>query len=124
MFLNVSNHPSNMWQQKQLDTAHEYGEIVDFGHPDIPTCATEDQIREIASKTVREIEELNPDVIFLAGEFTIAFMLVDELLSRGFTVLAATSERITEEVMQEDGTLKKVSKFTFVQFREYARYRE
>ena len=124
MFLNVSNHPSNMWQQKQLDAAREYGEIVDFGHPDIPACATEDKIREIASKTVREIEELKPDVIFLAGEFTIAFMLVDELLSRGFTVLAATSDRITEETELDDGTMQKVSKFEFIQFRPYARYRE
>ena len=124
MFLNVSNHPSNMWQQKQLDAAHEYGEIVDFGHPDIPAFATEDQMRKIVAKSACEIEALAPDVVFLAGEFTLVFMLADELLRRGVKVISATSERITEETKQDDGTMQKVSKYNFVQFRKYARYRE
>ena len=49
------------------------------------------------------------------GELTFCFSVVQQLKEKGVRCVASTTERVVEET--DDN--KKVSKFTFVQFREY-----
>ena len=102
----------------------DYGEVVDMPYPSINGRTTEVEIKNYAQIYLHKIEEMNPAAVFLAGEFTFTFMLADALIARGYLVLAATSKRTTQEVVQPDGTVKKVSKFNFVQFRPYERFRQ
>ena len=124
MLINLSNHPSSSWTSEQMQAAiSDYGEVVDLQYPPINGRTTEVEIKNYAQIYLHKIEEMNPAAVFLAGEFTFTFMLADALISRGYLVLAATSKRTTQEVVQPDGTVKKVSKFNFVQFRPYERFR-
>ena len=59
------------------------------------------------------IEALNADAVFLAGEFTFLFMLVDKLLKDGENVICACSRRETEEALRADGATEKRSVFVF-----------
>lgn len=35
VFINFSNHPSNIWSKKQLEETRQYGEIIDIHFPNI-----------------------------------------------------------------------------------------
>jgi hypothetical protein len=52
------------------------------------------------------------------GEFYLSYAVVDRLKSSGIKVVAACSRREVEEIYTADET-KKISRFVFVQFREY-----
>lgn len=121
MFLNVSNHPSALWDDNQRNTAHTYGEVRDYPFPNIPPTATLHEVSVIAQEHARSITVLRPDAVLCQGEFTFCFMLVMLLQSQGFLVLAACSERCSTESILSDGTRKKTLLFRFVQFREYGR---
>ena len=119
MFLNITNHKSTMWSQKQINAAHVYGEIVDYPYPELsPSFSTED-ISRIAREELRKIIAMKPSACLVAGEWSITFQLVDGLLKAGVKVLSACSERNTVEQQNPDGTSTKTSHFDFVQFREY-----
>lgn len=120
LFINLSNHPSSDWDEKQLTAAREYGEIVDMVFPAIsPEAKTEDidnLAREIAQEIIEKARTSNVTV-HIMGEMTFTFVLVKILGASGIRCVAATTTRNT--VDNPDGT--KTSKFQFVQFREYAK---
>ena len=60
-----------------------------------------------------------PSVIMIAGEFTLAYTMINLCLRAGVKVVAACSERRTQEVVNEDGTTIKTTVFEFIQFREF-----
>jgi len=127
MLINLSNHPSEKWGEKQKQTAiEEYGWIEDIPFPAINPAASEDEIAELADeylqKCLNKFEQANIPVaqqahneaVHIQGEFTFVYRLVNLLKKEGIKCIASTTERIVEEKDQ-----KKVVSFQFVQFREY-----
>ena len=50
MFINLSNHPSQGWEERQIKAASRYGEIVDWPFPPIPAEEGEEYIRRIVKE--------------------------------------------------------------------------
>lgn len=92
---------------------------MEMPFPQIDPVLNSEEIRRLVAEYARKIEQQKPDAVFVAGEFTFTFMLVDKLLSDGVKVIASCSRRVTEEIKKEDGTNEKKSVFRFERFREY-----
>lgn len=119
MFVNVSNHPSALWNEKQLNSACQYGEITDIPFPNVSPVAQKEEIEALAEKIMVKILSLNPDCVMCVGEFTLTYALVSRLKSRGIKTVAACAERKTTESVDEKGRSVKTSIMDFVCFREY-----
>lgn len=119
IFLNHTNHVSENWSEIQRRVAESYGKIEDFPFPAIPAEATKEEVETIAGRYFDEIRKINPAAVLCQGEFTYTFVMVKLLQEAGIKVLAACSERCTEELVDIDGISRKESIFRFVQFREY-----
>ena len=122
MFINFSNHPSEGWNPKQLEAASKYGEVVDVPFARVSSCATEEEIADIAQRSADLIMDSitsADDVVMVQGEFTLTYALVKILKERGIKVLSACSERVATETTDEAGNKVKQSVFSFVKFREY-----
>lgn len=118
MFVNLTNHPSSGWSEEQLKAAWQYGEVVDFGFPDVKPDMTSDDVRLLAEELVKEIMLMGNGeriCVHIMGEMTFTFALVSRLKALDITCVASTTERIVK--MMPDG--KKISEFKFVQFRKY-----
>ncbi len=124
MFINCTNHPIAMWSEKQKEAASQYGPVVDFPFPPIEPQMTTEELRELTGKTAKQIGEMHPDAVLLAGEFCFVFMLADKLLQDGVRVLSSCARRVATEVKKPDGTNEKKAIFSFEGFREYAYYKE
>lgn len=119
MLINLSNHPSAQWSEKQLEVAKlQYGEIIDMQFPQIPPEEGEDYIIEIAQKFFYQIEEYhkgNKDIcIHIMGELTFCFCLVSLLKKYNIMCVASTTKR---NVVQQENV--KTTVFEFCKFREY-----
>lgn len=117
-FVNLSNHPSDLWTQNQLEAARRYGEIKDIPFPVISPMADYEEIRSLAEYYVEEVVTLanrHHVTVHIMGEMTFTFIVVSQLKEYGIECVASTTERSVET--SSDG--KKVSEFKFVRFREY-----
>lgn len=114
VFINFTNHPSELWGEDERQAALRYGEIVDFPFPDVDPRKDRDYIAGLAEEYVGRIIGLHPAAVLCQGEFCLVYQVVSRLKKEGMTVLSACSERITTE---DKG--KKISIFEFRQFREY-----
>ena len=106
MFINFSNHSLSTWTEKQIKAAKEYGELEEIVFPNINPQFTIEQVQMLATDYVAKILTHYP-----IENLTV----VQQLKEKGVRCVASTTERVVEET--DDN--KKVSKFTFVQFREY-----
>jgi len=116
-FVNLSNHPSSDWTDKQLKAAERYGKVVDVAFPAIPPEADEQAISQIAAQYVAMIRDMTKDksvTLHIMGEMTFVFRIVSQLNSLGITCVASTTERIAYET-----DAGKLSVFHFVRFRKY-----
>lgn len=117
MLINLSNHPSDLWGQKQLEAAQAYGEIVDLPFPVVSPEASHRDVQELAETYVGMIERLKADdqaTIHVMGEMTFTYAVVSKLKEMGLRCVASTTVRNTAI----SGGIK-VSEFSFVTFREY-----
>lgn len=122
MLINLSNHPSDKWSEKQKQVATaQFGAIRDMPFPNIPPEIDIKGVAEIALQQIALILQSNKtetqptDIsILLNGEQS--FLIVFYLLAtkNELPCYVATSERNT--VMNEDGS--KTVQFNFVQFRK------
>lgn len=118
MFINFSNHLLSTWIEKQIKAAKEYGELEEIVFPNINPQFTTEQVQMLATDYVAKILTHYPTenlTVHVMGELTFCFSVVQQLKEKGVRCVASTTERVVEET--DDN--KKVSKFTFVQFREY-----
>ena len=122
MLINCSNHPSSLWSTSQREAEKIYGEILDIPYPQVDPGLDAGELRPLVDEYASKIETLNPDAVFLAGEFTFLFMLVDRLLKDGLHVISACSRRDTQEIQRPDGSSEKRSVFVFERFRDYRYY--
>lgn len=123
MLINLSNHPTIKWQEKQKQLAkNKYGVVQDLAFPTVPPNATNIEIQEMALQLFNKITTIFDEcaneplfnVVHIQGEFTLVFSLVTMLKASGISCIASTSNRN----VSDDG-VKKVIIFEFVQFREY-----
>ena len=119
MFINCTNHRSELWSEEQKQAAAVWGEIRDLPFPSVCSDSDENQIKNLAEKVVSDIEELNPDAVLCQGEFTLCFAICNMLIAKGIPVYAACSERIVTEELNSDGQYKKHAIFEFRRYREY-----
>jgi len=116
MLLNLSNHPSSAWPERQIQEAERlYGPVRDMPFPHIDPHAEEMDIHQLAKAYLHQILDLQPKAVHLMGELTFTFGLVRMLQSKGITCLASTTHRATQDM--PDGS--KISRFEFVKFRNY-----
>lgn len=118
-FINLSNHPSDRWEDKQKEAAQQWGTIVDYPFPAVDAQSSTQDIKELAKTIVIDILKKNPAAVMCQGEMTLTYQLVKLLKEQGITVLAACSERKISETILPDGTYEKKAIFQFVRFREY-----
>lgn len=117
-FINLSNHNSSTWSDKQLEEARKYGDIVDIKFPSIDPYLTKDEVKELALSYLAKIKALKPSCVMCQGEFCFAYEMINLLKKENIKVVAACSERKTVE-KQIENVSEKTSIFEFVQFREY-----
>ena len=118
VFINFTNHSSDAWEEKQLEAAGKYGQIVDLPFPNVCTHAGEKDIEALGEEYCEKILRQNPAAVLCQGEFSLTFFVVTRLRANGVKVLTACSER---KVVQKGNV--KSSIFEFAGFREYV-YRE
>jgi hypothetical protein len=123
MLINLSNHPSDKWQTKQLALAKKlYGNITDIQFPEVPPETDYSEVARMAQNYYTQLikilnespNETKSCAVHIQGEFTLTYALVNLLKAKGIQCIASTSKR---DVSEENG--KKVIRFKFVQFREY-----
>lgn len=120
MFLNLTNHPAERWDEKQKTAAQAYGEIVDFPFPAVDPEMDERGLAKLAASLAETVCGMEPDAVLLQGEMGLTYCLTHALLRCGVTVLHATSRREAVERVLPDGTTEKTARFAFCRFRAYA----
>lgn len=121
-FINFSNHPSMYWNNKQRESAVKYGDIIDVPFPQVDPRTTKEEIGQLAQRCVENIMKYEPSAVMCQGEFSLSYAVISRLQKNGVCCLAASTERISVEELQKDGSTQKISRFEFVQFREYNTY--
>lgn len=121
MFINFSNHPSSFWSEHQKEEASRYGQITDLPFPVVSPKADEITIDAMAEEYIKRIRHISypslpsDTTVHVMGEMTLCYRVVTKLYQLGYTCVASTTERISQEFPNG----KKTSLFTFVQFRKY-----
>ena len=126
MLINLSNHPSGMWDVEQMKAAEKkFGNIADLMHPEIPPDADEDFVTGLAAEYGKKIIEMLSDskqdnnkyekAVHLMGEQTFCFALLNYIGVDKVPFYASTTKRNVIE--SENGS--KQSVFKFVRFRKY-----
>lgn len=121
MLINLSNHPSSNWSEKQLKAAkRKFGKVIDIPFPHISPHLTTEKVKNKTKKFLKYILTIlknskdKTNAVHLMGEFTFVFHLALLLKKKRISVVASTTQRLVEE---KHG--KKIVNFNFVKFREY-----
>ena len=119
MLINLTNHPSALWDTAQLAAAQQlFGNVVDLPFPDVDPAGDEQYIADLADLYLDKILSLANGVIptvHLMGEMTLTVALHLRLRSHNIPCVASTTRRIVETLPNGD---KKVT-FQFNKFRHY-----
>jgi len=127
-FFNITNHNLTKEQVKDLEENHQVGEIINL--PDdlkqlwgqIPADKDSKELKReivepIANWVLQEVKSDAGAIAMVMGEMTVAYSLIKELGEYGVNIVVATSKRESKEVLQEDGSIRKVNIFKHVMFR-------
>ncbi|MBU6159700.1 MAG: hypothetical protein KGO50_01155 [Myxococcales bacterium] len=125
-FLNVSNHPVEHWGRSQLESLP--GGCVtacDYQGPLLldPQWST-DAVCGFAQTVVGDILAGGWKHVHVAGEPALVLCVVTLLQCSGVCCWQTTSERQVSEVVSSDGSVRKESRFHFVQWRMYPEVRQ
>ncbi len=120
MLINLSNHPSALWEQPQVEAALPWGRVEDLPFPLVDPAGDGHHIEALArdylDRILRKLkQEPGPHAVHLMGELTFCFALAQLLTRQGIDCVASTTQR---EVVSQNGG-DKTSRFSFVQFRAY-----
>lgn len=122
MLINISNHPSEFWSDKQLSYANNlYGYVVDhpfpYVDPQFDSNFLDGMAVGTASIIIESIESSGDEnnAVHIMGELVFTYKLVTLLKENGIRVIASTTER---EAFEDDEGIKR-SRFVFEDFREY-----
>lgn len=118
ILINLSNHPSHLWSNAQLDTAKDIGEIRDIPFPMVDEDADKKVVFDLANQYIQQITLLGSPsevTIHIMGEQTFCYYFISEIKKLGYTCIASTSKRIVNNKLDDT---KEVT-FSFCRFREY-----
>lgn len=120
IFVNYSNHPMELWNEKQLLKAREMGDsLVDIPFPKVSPTMCHEEILMFAESEVKRIKEVATNfdntTVHIMGEHTLVYNVIRLLKQEGIKCVASTTERVTEILPSGE----KISKFNFITFREY-----
>jgi hypothetical protein len=122
MLVNLSNHPSERWNNTQMNAAiQQYRNVKDITFPNILPTATTEEVQRMAKSYVHQIQILaqnetnQPFAVHVMGEMTFIYRIVLLLHRSNIKCIASTTERNTIE--NPDGS--KTFLFNFVRFRAY-----
>lgn len=122
MLINLSNHPSALWDADQMNTAvGRFGKVVDIPFPavspeaDLPEVVNlaRDFFDKIISILSKESDKNN--AVHLMGEFAFTYTLANFLRVVKIKTILSTTKR--EKWVDENGN--DVSRFRFIRFRDY-----
>lgn len=119
MFINFTNHRSDLWSREQRKAAEMYGEMIDIPFPSVDPTFDSDKIGELADEYAVMICGYKPGAVLVQGEMTLSYAVISKLLGLGINVLCATTERVVSTHIGQNGETVKVSEFRFVRFRSY-----
>lgn len=117
-FVNISNHPSDKWDEKQRIAALEYGSIVDIPFPAIDATCDINVITALADEYLFKVKQLSPPsnvTIHIMGEQTFCYSLLRRLQNAGYKCVASTTKRS----VVANGNNERLVSFCFDRFREY-----
>lgn len=118
MFYNISNHPMETWQENQIIAAGGRDNIVDIPFPFVNGSHTCSEIYKTLTEFVQKYKFTKEDTVYVVGEYTVIFALIDYLLSKGIRVVFARAD-LKIENYTENGKKIRSSKYNFVEFKEY-----
>lgn len=120
VFINFSNHPSDLWSDEQKNNARQLfgGQIMDIPFPRVSASANETELKDLALRCVEKLCSYHPAAVMCQGEFGLTYQIVTLLKERGIRTVYSCAERKTVERKTDNGTVK-TSEFCFVRFRDY-----
>lgn len=120
VLVNLSGRSYETWSPEQLEATKEFAsKVVDVPYPNIPPTASTKELKEIVNKTMNEVMSYNPKTVLCGAEMVTTHEFVNRLQKNGIKVVNATSERVSHEKLNDDGTVTKEFVFEFKQFRDY-----
>lgn len=119
MFVNLSNHRSKNWSEKQIEAAREYGEIIDIPFPNVDPYWSEKEIDDLVEVYLKKILGIYNPVVMIQGEFSFTYKLINRCKEYNIKVVTSCSKRKSSEYKDKQGITHKESLFEFIQFREY-----
>ncbi|MDR3129376.1 MAG: CRISPR-associated protein [Tannerellaceae bacterium] len=119
MLINLSNHPSHLWSEKQWKAAMVYGEVVDIPFPDVDPEGDELYIHSLSFEYVMKILNIKKEeenvTVHIMGEMTLSYSLIHALSSENISCIASTTLR---NVISFSNDVKE-TQFVFSRFRKY-----
>ena len=120
MFINLSNHSSKNWSDKQIQEAQKYGRIVDIPFPAVNIDWDTNDYNNLADEYTEKVLRLDENItVMVQGEFALTYKIVSRLMSAGIRCLAAVTKREAVETVDNEGCSVKTSVFKFEKFMEY-----
>lgn len=121
MLINLTNHPSSLWDKAQLQAAAQYGECVDMPFPAVDPEGDEEYVDRLTDVYLQKIMEIANNeqsevTVHLMGEMSFTVSLVEKLRNVGISCILSTSTRQSKDL----GNGQKEITFNFVRFRKYA----
>ena len=122
-FINFSNHPVSTWPLAQLSAAAACGwgaprdAAVPF--PSVSPQADAAEVARVAAVLAGQLLGERPAVVHVAGELTLTCAVVGRIQRAGVRCVAATTERVAEATVRDDGSVDRRSRFEFVRWRDY-----
>lgn len=118
IFINLSNHPSTVWSNEQLEAARTMGDIVDVPFPAVSSSMDSDGVLLLATEYADKllaVADGRPLAVHVMGEMCFTVCFVNIMTHSGVKCFASTTERI----VTDKGNGVKETVFRFVRFRQY-----
>ena len=120
VLINLSGRSHETWSPEQLEATKEFAsKVVDVPYPNIPPTASTEELIKIVDGTMSKVMSYNPKTVLCGAEMVTTHKFVNRLQKNGIKVINATSERVSHEKLNDDGTVTKEFVFKFKQFRDY-----
>jgi hypothetical protein len=83
----------------------------------IPAQWKTKQVKDLAEEIVSSAIQMGSTHIYVAGEPVLAYYAMTAAITLGLVVVQSTTERVSSEALQPDGTVVKTAVFKHVQWR-------
>ncbi len=122
MFINLSNHPSSGWPQKELEAASAFGRVMDIPFPAVAAGGTEEEVLRLAAGYLKKIPAEDSGPVMVTGEYSFVYALVDALVEKGRRVVCPQADVRVSSTPGLNGASERKLVFDFRRFVDYERY--